>query len=218
MRPFILLVAVLMVVAFGRASARAEGCLAAAANAERQYDIPSGLLAAIGEAESGRRDPVSGRVTPWPWTIDAAGNGLYLPDATAATRKLDALISQRVGLIDVGCFQIDLAYHPDAFPTLADAFDPDANAEYAARFLAGLYHRLGSWAAAVAAYHSQAPALGAPYKDHVLSLWHGVEPPEQRFGMTVWTPQSTAAEIVPGQKAPLGLPHIIVPMEPVSGG
>ena len=194
-----------------RIAARAEDCLAAAKKAEQRYDIPTGLLAAIGQAESGRRDPLSGRVTPWPWTIDAGGTGLYLADSTTAAQTLTTLQGQGVRLIDVGCFQVDLTYHPHAFATLAEAFDPDANAAYAARFLSDLYHRLGSWSAAVQDYHSETPALGIPYRDRVLSLWHGTEIPEARFGMTVWTPDSAEAAVIIIGPPSAALPHVIVP-------
>lgn len=209
------LLASLVVPACG-VGASADDCLDAAAKAERQYDIPSGLLAAIGEVESGRRDPLSGRVQPWPWTIDRAGAGLYLPDAKTAVKTLVSLQAGGGGPIDVGCFQIDLSYHPNAFATPSDAFNPDANADFAARFLADLHRRLGSWPAAVAAYHSGAPILGVRYRDRVLSLWHGLALPEPRFGMTIWTPDSpmNAGMATGGPR----LPNIILPDMPVSGG
>ena len=49
-----------------------------------------------------------------------------------AVRKL-----QRRGVrnIDVGCMQVNLRYHPKAFKSLGQAFDPRANAAYAAGFL-----------------------------------------------------------------------------------
>jgi hypothetical protein len=40
--------------------------------------------------------------------------------------------------IDVGCMQINLYWHEDAFQTLADGFDPARNVDYAARFLRAL--------------------------------------------------------------------------------
>ena len=35
------------------------------------------VLGAIGTVESGRRDPASGTLTPWPWTVNAEGQGRY---------------------------------------------------------------------------------------------------------------------------------------------
>ncbi len=69
--------------------------------------------------------------------------------------------------IDVGCFQIDLAYHPGVFRSLEEAFDPERNAQEAARILASERLRTGDWAAAVAHYHSATPGLGGPYLDRV---------------------------------------------------
>src|SRR5271167_4797604 len=130
-------------------------CSAAIATAERSGDIPSGLLAAIAHVESGRPDPAGGAVQPWPWTIDVGGDGRFFAtksEAVAATRELRA---QGVASIDVGCLQINLAYHPAAFASLDEAFDPVANSLYAARFLRLLFSQTGDWPAAVAAYHSQ---------------------------------------------------------------
>jgi hypothetical protein len=73
--------------------------------------------------------------------------------------------------MDVGCMQISLLFHPTAFATLEQAFDPKANAAYGARFLADLYGQTGDWLAAAAAYHSQTPDLGAAYQQRILALW-----------------------------------------------
>jgi hypothetical protein len=149
----------------------ASVCQRSGQDAERQFDLPPGLLLSIGVVESGRLDPTTRRVAPWPWTIDANGVGQVfdnLADAVAATLALRArgLIS-----IDVGCFQINLHQHPAAFATLEEAFDPSANAAYAARFLSMLRARTGSWEAATAAYHSSTQALGDMYRDSVLAVW-----------------------------------------------
>ena len=91
---------------------------------ERLQRIPQGLLAAISLDESGRGiGPDQTRVA-WPWTINAAGEGQYFDskeEALAATRQL---IEDGLRSIDVGCMQINLRYHPDAFASLEDAFDP----------------------------------------------------------------------------------------------
>ena len=47
--------------------------------------------------------------------------------------------------------------------TLDQAFDPWANADYGARFLAELYQKSGSWAKAVELYHSNTQEIGAEY-------------------------------------------------------
>lgn len=165
--------AVLAICAFSPALAAADdgstACRRAGLDAERKWDIPTGLLQAIGLVESGRRDPASGRTEPWPWTINANGTGQMFadrPEALAATR---AALGRGVASIDVGCFQINLLHHPTAFASLEEAFDPQANATYAARFLTALRARTGNWENAIAAYHSATPERGFPYRDKVMA-------------------------------------------------
>jgi hypothetical protein len=146
-------------------------CDAAGAAAEARYDLPPGLLRAIGRVESGRRDPTTGQVTPWPWAINAKGRGQLLDSRDEALVTTRTLQQAGVASIDVGCFQVNLVQHPLAFPALEDGFDPARNADYAARFLLSLRAKTGSWDAAVAAYHSSTPELGDPYRDRVLAVW-----------------------------------------------
>ena len=62
-------------------------CQAAILDAERSLKLPKGLLPAIARVESGRPDPRTGRVLPWPWTIDVEGNGLVLRDEGRSDRR-----------------------------------------------------------------------------------------------------------------------------------
>ena len=82
-----------------------------------------------------------------------------------------ALQAQGVRSIDVGCMQVNLMHHPNAFASLDEAFDPPSNALYAARFLNTLYGASGSWLQATAAYHSETPAIGADYQRRVMARW-----------------------------------------------
>lgn len=153
------------------AGPNSAACLRAAGVATREAGLPAGLLAAIGIVETGRHDPATGRLVPSPFAVDAAGDGHWFGDARTAAADVRAARGRGIARIDVGCFQIDLAFHPHAFPTLADAFDPDANAAVAARFLDRLHRRYDSWAQAVAAYHSATPDLGARYAARVMATW-----------------------------------------------
>ena len=155
--------------AYGQSASSA--CEAAGRDAEQQYALPDGLLDAIGRVESGRFDPALGRVIPSPWAIDAAGQPNLADSKEAALQRTRELQASGVHNIDVGCFQINLLAHPAAFADLDQAFDPTANAQYAARFLTSLRARLGSWDGAVAAYHSATPALGIPYRQLVYANW-----------------------------------------------
>ena len=146
-------------------------CDIAGAEAERRHDIPDGLLRAIGRAESGRRDPATGRFAPWPWAINAEGRGRLFDTQAEALAGARALQATGIASIDVGCYQVNLVHHPAAFATLEDGFDPGRNADYAARFLAALRAKTGAWESAVAAYHSATPERGNPYRDRVLAFW-----------------------------------------------
>ncbi len=148
-------------------------CEAAAEDAEHGFGLPPGLLRAIGLVESGRWQAGLGRQAPWPYAIDAGGYSLFMESLPDAVAKVAALRRDGLQSIDVGCFQINLLFHPSAFATIEDAFDPAANAAYAARFLLALYARSGSWEAAVAQYHSAVPAIGFPYRAKVYAAWQG---------------------------------------------
>jgi hypothetical protein len=152
--------------------AMSQSCSEAATAAEVSEHIPPGLLLAIGNVESGRTDETGVR-TPWPWTVQAAGVGRFFADAADAVAAVQTLRAAGVRSIDVGCFQVNLFYHPEAFADLPSGFDPQTNALAAARFLADLRSELGDWDQAVAAYHSRVETLGGPYRDHVLAAWHG---------------------------------------------
>lgn len=154
-----------------------DECEAAIGAAEHAQAIPPRILPAIGRVESGRPDPDSkGRVRPWPWTIDVEGQGQSFATKAEAVAAVQTLQERGVRSIDVGCMQVNLLQHPDAFASLDAAFDPATNATYGARFLASLFHQTKSWQMAVADYHSQTPELGIPYQQRVLAGLPGWDP------------------------------------------
>ena len=103
--------------------------------------------------------------------MNAEGQGFFYESKAEAVAAVRAMQAQGVRSIDVGCMQINLMYHPDAFPSLETAFDPQANAAYAARFLKELFAQTGDWPKAAAAYHSATPELGADYQRKVMAVW-----------------------------------------------
>ncbi|MFC0384386.1 lytic transglycosylase domain-containing protein [Muricoccus vinaceus] len=160
-------------------------CRAAIGAAEREYGLPAGLLAAIGRVESGRRDPGTGEQGPWPWTMNAEGRGQFFSSRAEAIAEVRQLRAGGMRLIDVGCMQINLHHHPGAFASLEEAFDPLANARYAARFLKTLQANSGDWMTAAGHYHSQTPSRAEAYRAQVALRW----PEEQRAGAApAWQP------------------------------
>ena len=151
-------------------------CDAAIAAAEAAHRLPARVLAAIGLRESGRLDPASGRVRPWPWTINYEGTGRYFDTkeaAAAAVREIQAAGGQS---IDVGCMQVNLMHHPSAFASLDDAFDPNTNAAYSGRFLKSLFAQSGNWGSAISAYHSRTPGMSETYRQQVIATWRPTDP------------------------------------------
>jgi Transglycosylase SLT domain len=152
-------------------------CRPAVLAAERAFAIPDHLLAGIAHVESGRRDPVSGAFEPWPWTVNAEGQGSFYNTKAEAVVAVQTMQRQGVRSIDVGCMQISLLHHPDAFASLEQAFDPSSNAMYGARFLSELHGKTAAWPRAVEMYHSATPELGAEYG----RLVYAALPTEQRL-------------------------------------
>lgn len=146
---------------------------------ERREGIPAGLLAALSLAESGRWNATDRENVAWPWTVTTGGKGHYLPSRVDAVAFVKALQADGVENIDVGCMQINLKYHPDAFQSIEQAFDPTANALYAANFLRERFAVTRSWIEAAGQYHSTTPDLNRRYKDKVTKLWHGATQPRR---------------------------------------
>ncbi len=151
-------------------------CAEAVARAEIAHNLPSRLLTAVALTESSRWLAGQQRSVAWPWTVTADGEGRYFASKRAAIRAVEQLRRRGVRSIDVGCLQINLRHHPGAFDDLDTAFDPNGNADYAARFLRRLQRDTSDWCQAVARYHSATPALGQPYQRKVFAR---LEPPQR---------------------------------------
>ncbi|HEY4134076.1 MAG TPA: transglycosylase SLT domain-containing protein [Alphaproteobacteria bacterium] len=149
-----------------------KSCVAPIAQQERLYGIPNQLLAAVSLAESGRWDKENAASFAWPWTVTAEGKGQFLASKAEAIAQVQALRARGIRNIDVGCMQINLLHHPDAFPDLETAFDPQSNVAYAASFLKGLFDDSRSWITAVGNYHSATPVFHFQYRAKVVGLWN----------------------------------------------
>lgn len=144
-----------------RTSSDSDLCDLAAARAAKANRVPLEILQAIARVETGRRR--DGSTQPWPWTINLAGQGYWFDDLATASSFADDQFAQGNENFDLGCFQINLHWHGAHFTSISDALDPQLNANYAAEFLSQLFASEGSWAAAVAAYHSRTREKGEDY-------------------------------------------------------
>ena len=167
------LVLILMLVAAERAEAaggagptvrRSAPCSDAAARASSRHGVPPELLTAMVAVESngepwaigvGARQPGE----PGPRARAYAGRSYIAPDARTAESWVLGLRGIGLKSLDVGCLQVNLHWHGQAFASLAQAFDPTTNVDYGARLLRQLGSQHGSWELAVAHYHaSRRPA------------------------------------------------------------
>jgi hypothetical protein len=150
-------------------------CETAIAVAEIKHKLPANLLGSIAKVESGRPIGRLGQVLPWPWTIDADGQALFLDGREAAVVWAQQGLRRGVQFMDVGCMQVDWQLHPNAFISLDQAFDPIANADFAARYLRSLYDEShGNWNVAVGWYHSHTINLAADYRNRVAEVGAGI--------------------------------------------
>ena len=74
-----------------------------------------------------RRHPTNGSVQPWPWSFNAAGEGRYMASRAEAVAEVQARQAAGTRSIDIGCMQINLLHHPDAFESVEAGFDPETN-------------------------------------------------------------------------------------------
>lgn len=135
------------------AQAQQIGCPEALEAAALRYGVPTDLMLAVGRVESGLS----------PFAVNAAGISHFAADSASAIAFVESQRSAGIQSIDVGCGQVNLAWHPDAFTDLETAFDPEENAAYAAAFLSSLHERTGNWRQAAARYHSATPTLQTAY-------------------------------------------------------
>lgn len=151
-------------------------CMEATQKLEKEYQIKEHLLTTISSVETGRWDAKRQQTLAWPWTVNAQGKGTFFRTKAEAVREVKRLQRAGVKSIDVGCMQINLAYHPDAFKSVEDAFDPQKNVEYSAKFLTKLYKRKGNdWIKAAMAYHSSAPKKAQIYKKKLAKAYEKVK-------------------------------------------
>ena len=139
-------------------------CSVAAKEAGNEYGVDFDLLQTISAVESGRWDNLQNRYIAWPWTVNVKGKGYYYASKEDAIRAVEKFQKQGIESIDVGCMQINLKYHGDAFSSIEEAIDPSKNVKYSAKFLRSLYSLHGqSWKKAAKRYHSGNPEKGEAY-------------------------------------------------------
>lgn len=140
-------------------------CLYWAEIAASEANVPPALMKAITTVESGRGS--NGRLTPWPWTLNFQGKGVWLATRDEAQDHIASVVDYGSRNIDIGCFQLNLRWHGQHFASASDMLEPSTNARYAAAFLRSLYREFGSWDAAAKAFHSRTPEYAEKYGERL---------------------------------------------------
>jgi len=127
--------------------------------AAQRAGIPSAVLFAVALQESGiRRD---GRLIPWPWTLNVAGQSQrYVSRADACAGLRQSLRQVLPTRVDVGLGQINVGYQKHRYSQPCDLLDPYANLGLAADLLNEQHNPGEDWLLAIGRYHH--PAGGAP--------------------------------------------------------
>ncbi|WP_323765220.1 lytic transglycosylase domain-containing protein [Marinovum sp.] len=144
-----------------RRPAPAGVCIREILKAQLRHNIPGNLLLGIGLQEAGMMH--QGELTVWPWVANADGDGRFFDSPGTAASWVRARQAAGVISIDVGCMQINLRWHPEAFASLDQALDPAQNVDYAARLLVRLYEQAGDWTEAAGRYHSTTESYKTAY-------------------------------------------------------
>lgn len=137
---------------------------------ERVHRIPLDTLHSISLRESGKPHSKHNIRIVWPWTVNVEGQGYYFNTKKEAVRFVKKQLLSGKESIDIGCMQVNLYHHPNAFKTLEHAFDPMINVAYGASFLRSKYDQSGNWGHAIGQYHSATPELGTNYKKDVIKI------------------------------------------------
>lgn len=167
-------------------------CMNATQKMEKVYQIKKHMLTTISSVETGRWNAAQKQKTAWPWTVNAQGKGMYFDSKAEAVKAVKNLQAKGVRSIDVGCMQINLAYHPDAFDNIEEALDPQTNAEYGAKFLKNLYENNGrDWIKAAMAYHSSVPHKALKYKKKIVSTYELVKQAQNNLDKRLYGEQNS---------------------------
>ncbi|WP_375378909.1 transglycosylase SLT domain-containing protein [Pseudomonas sp. CBS] len=137
--------------------------------AAQRAGIPSTVLYAVALQESGIQR--NGRIVPWPWSLNIAGQSHRFATRTDACSNLQhAMRTTPHTRIDAGLGQINLGYHKHRFNNTCDLLDPYLNLAIAADILKEQHVPSEDWLLAIGRYHR--PAGGEPAARYRRSVSH----------------------------------------------
>ncbi len=145
------------------------------------YQIPVGILYAVGLTETGNKGSLQ------PNALNIEGKAVFPANAQEALAAFRQARRRGAVLIDLGCMQINHRYHAEHFANVGEMLDPEKNVDYAARFLSQLHARHISWSMAVARYHA-GPDNDPAQKKYVCRVIANMV----ATGFGKWTPNARA--------------------------
>lgn len=167
---------------------------------EKKHRIPLDALHSISLRESSKKHSKHNIRIVWPWAVNVEGQSHYFDNKIQAVAFVKYQLLAGKTNIDVGCMQINLRAHPNAFKTIEHAFDPIKNVAYGAEFLRSKYDQLGNWVHAIAHYHSATEALGSKYSQDVVRIANNMN--DYKFSLKSYiaqqniTPKTTMANAI----------------------
>ncbi|GAA0846175.1 TPA: transglycosylase SLT domain-containing protein [Burkholderia vietnamiensis] len=123
--------------------------------AAQQAGVPSPVLYAVALQESGAK--LRGRLIPWPWTLNVAGQAeRYATRIEACAGLSRALARAPASRIDAGLGQVNLGYQAHRYGTPCELLDPYRNLAIAADILHEQHLPGEDWLLAIGRYHRPA--------------------------------------------------------------
>lgn len=147
-------------------------CSSAFSYFEQKYRLPPNSLHPISLHETAKKHSKHDIVIVWPWTVmnNQEGKGYHFKTQQEAVRYAREQFMLGNNNLDVGCMQINLKHHPEAFSSLSNAFSPRKNVSYGAYFLSENLKKLGSIDKAIGRYHSATEELAKKYHSNVIKI------------------------------------------------
>jgi hypothetical protein len=117
--------------------------------------VPATALFSLALQESGM--PFNGRLRPWPWTLNIAGEAArYATREQACTGLHQALAAHDAKRVDVGLGQVNVGYHGHRVSEPCQLLDPYRNLAIAATILREQHTPGDDWLIAIGRYHRPA--------------------------------------------------------------
>lgn len=127
--------------------------------AAAQTQVPPNMLYAVALQESGRS--LRGRVVPWPWTLNVAGQSRRYATRHEACADLRRVLRVTPATrVDVGLGQLNVGHQRHRVRQPCELLQPYRNLRLAATILREQYDPARGWLIAAGRYHR--PAGGAP--------------------------------------------------------